>query len=101
MQLSYIKDSGRIWHIGPVAEDFYAAFGLGDTNKGISSVDTVGVALAAIKALKQENKQTQQSLAHKDRQISNLQRQLDELRQMLTNVTRQYQSDAVVVSSAF
>ena len=38
-------------HIGPVAQDFYDAFGYGETNLGINSVDADGVALAAIQAL--------------------------------------------------
>lgn len=38
-------------HIGPMAQDFHAAFGLGDDPTGIASVDIDGVALAAIKAL--------------------------------------------------
>ena len=42
-------------HIGPMAQDFYASFGLGSTNKGIAAIDSDGVALAAIKALKAEN----------------------------------------------
>ena len=38
-------------HLGPMAQDFYAAFGLGGTDKGIATVDSDGVALAAIQAL--------------------------------------------------
>ena len=38
-------------HIGPMAQDFYAAFHLGETDKGIDTVDADGVALAAIQAL--------------------------------------------------
>lgn len=38
-------------HIGPMAQDFYALFGTGDTDRGISTLDASGVALAAIKAL--------------------------------------------------
>jgi hypothetical protein len=34
-----------------MAQDFYAAFGLGSTDKGIATVDSDGVALAAIQAL--------------------------------------------------
>jgi trimeric autotransporter adhesin len=37
------------YHIGPVAEDFYKLFGLGTDDKGISTVDPSGIALAAIK----------------------------------------------------
>ncbi len=47
-------DTG-IRHIGPMAQDFYAAFGTGANEKGISSLDSTGVALAAIQALSIEN----------------------------------------------
>ena len=46
------QDAG-IRHMGPMAQDFYAAFGLGETDKGISTVDGQGVALAAIQGLYQ------------------------------------------------
>jgi hypothetical protein len=38
-------------HIGPMAQDFYAAFGLSDDELYISPIDTDGVALAAIQGL--------------------------------------------------
>lgn len=38
-------------HLGPVAQDFYAAFGLGSTDTTISNVDAAGVSLAAIQGL--------------------------------------------------
>jgi trimeric autotransporter adhesin len=38
-------------HIGPMAQDFYAAFGLGSTDKGIATVDAEGISLAAIQGL--------------------------------------------------
>jgi Chaperone of endosialidase len=40
-------------HIGPMAQDFYAAFGLGIDNKNITVSDVGGVALAAIQGLHQ------------------------------------------------
>ncbi|APX14304.1 hypothetical protein BWR18_20885 (plasmid) [Tateyamaria omphalii] len=42
-------------HIGPMAQDFYAAFGTGRDETGISSLDGTGVALAAIQALSEQN----------------------------------------------
>ncbi len=36
------------YHIGPMAQDFYKLFGLGVDDKGISTVDPAGIALAAI-----------------------------------------------------
>ena len=40
-----------VWHLGPVAEDFRAAFGLGAEDKYITTVDANGVALADIQGL--------------------------------------------------
>ena len=44
-------------HIGPMAQDFYAAFGLGQGETTIATVDADGVALAAIQALAKENEE--------------------------------------------
>ncbi|QLE86079.1 tail fiber domain-containing protein [Shewanella sp. Scap07] len=38
-------------HMGPMAQQFYQLFGLGDSDKHISAVDSAGVSLAASKAL--------------------------------------------------
>ena len=43
-----------IRHMGPMAQDFHAAFGLGERPTAISTVDADGVALAAIQGLKRE-----------------------------------------------
>lgn len=40
-------------HVGPMAEDFHAAFGLGDSDKSINVLDASGVALTAIQGLNQ------------------------------------------------
>jgi hypothetical protein len=48
---SYREDDPRVRHIGPMAQDFAAAFGVGDDDRRIHTVDASGVALAAIQAL--------------------------------------------------
>jgi hypothetical protein len=48
---NYRKESNRTRHLGPMAQDFFAAFALGDSDRSISTVDEGGVALAAAKAL--------------------------------------------------
>ncbi len=48
---SYRAQDESIRHIGPMAQDFYRAFGVGESRRRISSVDADGVALAAIKGL--------------------------------------------------
>ena len=73
-------------HMGPMAQDFYAAFRLGETDKGIGSIDADGVALAAIQGLNAslEEKIAQKSLeisalrAEKDREIAGLRMELAE-----------------------
>jgi uncharacterized small protein (DUF1192 family) len=44
-------EADSVRHIGPMAQDFYRAFGYGDDDKTISTVDPAGVALAAIQEL--------------------------------------------------
>lgn len=48
---SYKAEDASVRHMGPVAQDFYAAFGLGQDDLHIASLDANGVALAAIQAL--------------------------------------------------
>jgi hypothetical protein len=63
-------------HIGPMAEDFHAAFGLGTDDAHIALNDSVGVALAAIQGLHDLVKQ-------KDGEIDELKRRLDALEELL------------------
>jgi len=48
---NYKAEAASVRHIGPMAQDFAAAFGLGEDDKHIATVDADGVALAAIQAL--------------------------------------------------
>jgi len=47
----YKSQESKYRHMGPMAQDFYAAFELGESDKGIDTVDADGVALAAIQGL--------------------------------------------------
>ena len=71
-------------HIGPMAQDFYAAFRLGDSDRYIALGDGQGVALAAIQALYQVVQQ-------KDGQIRKLRQQLQVLRTTDGQLKRQLQ----------
>ena len=73
---SYIHDGGKVRHIGPMAEDFHLMFGVGKSPKTISTVDTGGVALAAIKGLNEVVKE-------KDAKIEELRLELDELKELV------------------
>ena len=48
---SYIGEQGGVRHLGPFAEDFRAAFGLGADDRSIGLLDIAGVNFAAVKAL--------------------------------------------------
>jgi len=48
---NYKSQDPSIRHMGPVAQDFSAAFGLGESDKHINTIDLDGVALAAIQGL--------------------------------------------------
>lgn len=67
-------------HIGPIAEEWWATFGLGPGDKSVSLTDVGGVALAAIQGLNQE-------LELRDEKIARLETELDELRQLILSRT--------------
>ena len=70
------KDDAGTKHVGPMAQDFYAAFGVGPDDKHIATVDADGVALAAIQGLNQK-------LTEKDVEIQELKQGLAELKQLV------------------
>jgi hypothetical protein len=76
------KEDASTEHIGPMAQDFYAAFKVGPDDKHITTVDESGVALAAIQALnvkleeqKTENAELKQQLAELSALVQKLARQ--------------------------
>ncbi|MGH8004771.1 MAG: tail fiber domain-containing protein [Limisphaerales bacterium] len=50
---NYKAQDASIRHIGPMAQDFRAAFGVGEDDRHITTIDADGVALAAIQGLHQ------------------------------------------------
>ncbi|MFO1500405.1 MAG: tail fiber domain-containing protein [Verrucomicrobiota bacterium] len=67
-------------HLGPVAQDFWAAFALGKDEKHIATVDADGVTLAAIQALFQTMEKERSA---KDAMIRDLQDRLQRLEKRL------------------
>jgi len=51
LKCRFHKSESGVRHLGPMAQDFYSAFGVGVDDRHITSIDEDGVALAAIKAL--------------------------------------------------
>ncbi len=59
-------------HIGPMAQDFHAAFNLGPDDRHIATVDEEGVALAAIQGLNQKLEQQNAALAARVEKLEKL-----------------------------
>lgn len=76
---SYTDDSGNIVHLGPTAQDFYAAFGLGADDTGIAAVDADGIALVSIQALAD-------LLAGQDARIAGLEQRLAAIEAVLADL---------------
>ena len=72
---NYKSQDAAIRHMGPMAQDFYGAFGLGEDDTHISTVDADGVALAAIQGLYAENQALKAENADQQAQIATLQQQ--------------------------
>ncbi len=85
---SYKRDAS-VRHLGPMAEDFHLAFGLGADDKGIATIDTSGVALAAIQALKAEKDAQLDGLkAENDAKLDALRAENQSLKAELTELKR-------------
>lgn len=74
-------------HMGPMAEAFDDAFGLGSSTESIATVDADGVAFAAIQGLAtrltEETERLRDSLAERDARIETLESETSDLRERL------------------
>jgi len=70
------KDS----HLGPTAQDFHAAFGVGDDDTHISTIDLDGVALAAIQGLQAELERRDRDVTLQGERIVAQEKEIAELR---------------------
>lgn len=73
---NYESQDESIRHIGPMAQDFHAAFAVGEDERYITGIDADGVALAAIQGL-------HQIVQEKDCEIEELKARLTRLEAML------------------
>ena len=111
---NYKAQDDSIRHMGPMAQDFRAVFGLGSDDKRISTVDADGVALAAIQELypmilqKDEQLQKQQAQIQEQQaqfqmlqaQFQRQQTQMRELQAVLAAVKTQLTRDREVQTAA-
>ena len=76
---NYLSAPDNDRHIGPVAEDFYATFGLGTDDKSLAPGDVAGVALAASQALSKEIEQRDEHIATLEDRIARLEAALERI----------------------
>ena len=75
---NYKTQPASVRHLGPMAQDFHAAFAIGESDTGITTVDADGVALAAIQGLNQKLEEKNAALA----------KQVDELKALVETLAR-------------
>ena len=77
----FTNEVAGVRHVGPMAQDFKATFGLGQNEKFIEFVDAQGVALAAIQGLNQK-------LNEKDAEIQQLKESVAQLKAMVSQLAK-------------
>jgi len=85
---NYKAQDAAIRHVGPTAQDFHAAFGLGIDPRRIGTVDADGIALAAVKALEVRTRELGGDDSALREQLAALTRENDDLRARLARLER-------------
>ena len=83
---SYKSQDSTVRHLGPTAQDFYAAFKLDKSDTTITTTDIDGVALLAIQALERRTKELRErtaELRERTAQVSALEARLAEVERQL------------------
>ena len=73
---NYVSQDQTIRHLGPTAQDFRAAFALGESDRTIAGVDADGVALAAVQGLYRMIRGQAEELRARDVRIARLEEEI-------------------------
>jgi hypothetical protein len=79
---NYKAEGSGVRHMGPMAQDFRAAFGLGDDDKHITTIDEGGVALAAIQELYRQDLEKSAQIEAQKEEITKLRAEVEKLQQV-------------------
>jgi hypothetical protein len=82
---NYKTQNDKIRHIGPMAQDFHAAFGVGADDRHIGTIDADGVALAALQGLHDIIQERDQQIEAQQQQIDELAKRLEALEALIRN----------------
>ena len=89
---NYKSQATSVRHIGPMAQDFFAAFKLGEGDKTISTIDPDGVALAAIQGLYEIVQEKEQQLTRQGEQIAQQNKLLAEQNAAIAQLAKEVQA---------
>jgi hypothetical protein len=76
---NYRAQNPGVRHVGPVSQDFYEAFGMGEDDTHITAIDADGIALSAIKGLLGR-------IEERDKEIAALREENEELKTRFKDV---------------
>lgn len=79
------KEDPHTRHVGPMGQDFYAAFNIGTDEKHIAPIDEGGVALAAIQGLNEKVKTDDAELCAEN---ADLKKQIAELKSLIKELAQ-------------
>lgn len=83
---SFKDDPAGTLHLGPMAEDFHAAFEVGDSERYIGLMDAAGVALAAIQGMNQVVNEQQVVIEELKKQNAEREQEVAELKAMVSQL---------------
>jgi hypothetical protein len=89
LEWNYISQDASIRHVGPMAQDFRAAFGLGADDRHINTLDPDGISLKAIQALDARTQATSDDVARLKEENAELKAEMAALRRALEALQRQ------------
>jgi hypothetical protein len=95
----YISEAGDVRHMGPMAGDFHAAFGLGADPRYIGTLDADGISLAAIQGLHQLSQEQAAQIEGLEAENAALQQRLDGLETRLVALEEAAPANALHSSS--
>ncbi|HEX8651728.1 MAG TPA: tail fiber domain-containing protein [Pyrinomonadaceae bacterium] len=76
----YKSEPESVRHIGAMAQDFRSAFGFGESDQTLNTVDAQGVTMAAIQGLYQQNQELKSEVQQLRAQVTQLQRTVKQRR---------------------
>ena len=85
------SDVPAVRHVGPMAQDFHASFGLGENERSIATTDGIGVSLVGIGELKRQSDARQEAIATMQERIDSQKGLIDRQREKIEGLEARLQ----------